>query len=445
MDRNIINGFFSEGQLGAPDMINSTTALHTSRDDSGVFLWNYLTNDTEFIDINDGHHDVEYNPITDTFMTIQGVEFQEFEFEGELMPVVGDDIVEYDREGTELFRWDGNLTFPFVPEEFYLRNESRRGELDWMHSNSIYWDIDNDAIYMNVRHLDCVVKVDYQTGETVWVLGRYTGEGPALDLYDLDGSPVDSLFYHAHACELIGEDKFIIYDNDYWNLTRDDPLVGITRYVEFVVDETANTANATWIWTSPPEYYTRAQGDSDRLPNGNTVGALNQAPAPFIVEVNPEGEIVWEWTFNVTDNDVGWRLSPNGLNRFLTEPRVELDATTVVAAEGTNGSLTFSAWDVIQRRLTTDATITILEGTTVLMTHEGEFLPHWQETEFSLDLPILAAGPHNLVLVVENVDGVTSETQFVLDVTSPLPLYLALGGGAIVAVIVIVYILKRKQ
>ena len=94
-------------------------------------------------------------------MIIESVLPEEFEFEGEMMPVKYDDLVEFDRDGNELWRWHGNSTFPFDAYEFYLRNETRRGELDWMHSNALYWDIDDGSIYLSVRHLDCVVKVDY--------------------------------------------------------------------------------------------------------------------------------------------------------------------------------------------------------------------------------------------------------------------------------------------
>jgi hypothetical protein len=310
-----------------------------------------------------------------------------------------------------------------------------------MHSNSIYWDIDEDMVYMNVRHLDCVVAVNYLTGQTEWVLGRYTGAGPALTLYNQDGQQVDTLFYHAHACEKIGPDRFIIYDNDFWNLTRPDPRVGITRSVEFIVDESASTATEVWSWTSPPSYYTRAQGDSNRLPNGNTLALHNLAPQPIMVEVNQQGEIVWEWTFNLTANDVGWRLAPNGGERFLEEPLLELESTTYTVSEGGMTNISFSAWDIFQRRHTADVTVRVFEGITLLAEENLEFLPHWQETQLSVIVPALVPGTHNVTLELENREGVTTQTTLLITVTTITPILL--GAAAITVVVIVLIVITQ--
>jgi hypothetical protein len=362
------------------------------------------------------------------------------------MPATGDDIVEYDREGNELWRWECNNTFPFNPDEFYLRNESRRGELDWMHDNSLYWDVDNGEIYMNVRHLDSVVKVDYATAETAWVVGRYTGEDPGLDMYNKYGEQVDSLFYHAHALEVIGPDRFIIYDNDFWNLTRADPQVGISRSVEFVVDEAAGTATEVWSWAAPASYYTRAQGDANRLPNGNTVAYHQLAPEPLLVEVNPAGEIVWEMVFNITENDAGWRGGANGMNRVYQEPIITLDINAQPAPVDGNAQVILSVWDIFKARATRPGTITATSADmVVLATEDFDFLPHWQETEITLDIPGLEPGTHNIQILIENTEGVEAEIVVVIEVPSALLLYLGLGAVAVVAIVVIVYFVKFRE
>ncbi|MHA2210522.1 MAG: aryl-sulfate sulfotransferase, partial [Candidatus Thorarchaeota archaeon] len=170
MNGDIVNGFYMDSSRAvSPKFINSTTVAYGDRSIRNITLWNVFTNTTEVLPVPQGHHEFEYNPVSDTFLIMDGLDLVEFNFTGELMPATGDDIVEYDREGNELWRWECNDTFPFDPAEFYLRNESRRGELDWMHSNSLYWDVDNGEIYMSVRHLDSVVKVDYDTAQTAWV------------------------------------------------------------------------------------------------------------------------------------------------------------------------------------------------------------------------------------------------------------------------------------
>ncbi|TFF96564.1 hypothetical protein EU546_01165, partial [Candidatus Thorarchaeota archaeon] len=197
MDGNVINGFYQDDRSGALQMINSTTAFFVDADSGNFTLWNIYTNETEYTMAPSGHHDAEYNPVTETFMVIESVRDQgDYNWSGDVQPIKSDDIVEYDKDGNEIWRWEGRLTLPFEEEEWLLRNESRRGEIDWMHSNGLYWDLEENAMYLSVRHLDCVVKVDYVTGETVWVAGRYTGEGPALTMYNLEGEEVDTLYYH---------------------------------------------------------------------------------------------------------------------------------------------------------------------------------------------------------------------------------------------------------
>ncbi len=446
MDGNIRNGFYSDFQPGSPKLINSTSALYTVRGEDGIFFWNWVDNKTQWFNVSEGHHEVVYNPVSQTFLTMQGVDvIEDYNFTGDLYQVVNDDIVEYDMDGTELWRWEGNITFPFNIDEFHLRNETRRDELDWTHTNSLYWDIDNGMIYMNVRHLDCVVAVDYNTGETAYVFGRYTGENPGMTMYNKYGEEVDSLFYHAHACEVIGPNRFILYDNDYKNITRPDINVGITRLIEVEIDTDANTATEVWSWTSPESYFCRAQGDANRFPNGNTIGVHNQAPSPFMTEVNQAGEIVWEWTFNKTDAHIGWRLSPNGHMRFRVEPTIELAEPVVTIAEGGTASVHVSLWDTFQRPVTEPGKINATSANMVTLAYEEfDFLPHWQETEVVLEIPGLQVGTHLIQILVENVDGIQSEVVVTVEVTSNMLLYVGIGAIVVVALVVIVVFMKKR-
>ncbi len=333
-----------------------------------------------------------------------------YDWDGSPIPIKSDDIVEYDKDGNEIWRWRGRLTFPFDGDEWLLRTESRGWEADWMHSNGLYWDLDENVIYLCVRHLDCVVKVDYATNETIWVAGRYTGEGPALTMYNLAGEEVDTLYYHPHAVEKIASNTLLLFDNDYWNLTRPNPQFnGISAYREFVYDEDSMTANETWCWEAPEEYYEGSQGDAARLPNGNTLGVFNQAPRPIITEVNAAGEIVWEWILEPTDyggHTYGWGVTANGFMRFLEGPGVE------IVGENATPFLDLNVWEVTQFRYSTNGTVRVLEGTNLLAHENFTFLPHWEVTPLSIMTPELGTGEHNLTIQIENEDGMMTSVMF---------------------------------
>jgi hypothetical protein len=449
MDGNVHNGFYSSQEcFEIPQLIDSKTVVYFVKGDENLSLWDMVANTTEVLPIPRSGHDVEYNALTDTFLTIQKTEFSTFYWEGKTMSVKGNELVEYDRDGNELWRWDGNLTFPFDAEEFYLRNETKKTDIDWMHGNSVYWDVDEDSIYFNVRTLDCVVKINHTSGETIWVAGRYVGEGPGLTLYNKNGVQVDSLFYHTHACDYLGDNTFVIYDNDLYNLTRPNPEIGVSRLVKFVVNETAGTATETWSWAAPPSYYCGSQGDANHLPNGNVVGQFNLSPEPILVEVNQAGEVVWELVLNLTENDVGWRWVANTAQRFVDEPLIELGTTSFTIYEGTPLEVGFSAWDTYHRRYTANATVRLLEGSTVLAEDEFPLLAHWQETAASISIPILPAGLHNLTLEVRNVEGQVGQLYFSVNIISALlnPINLAIIGVVlIVAIVIIVFLYRRRS
>lgn len=445
MDGNVVNGFYQNNRSGQLQMINSTTVFFVDAVSGNFTLWNVYTNETEYTMAPSGNHDAEYNPVTETFVVIESVYDQgDYSWSGDVQPIKGDDIVEYDKEGNEIWRWNGRLTFPFNADEWMLRNESCRGEIDWMHSNGLYWDLEENVMYLSVRHLDCIVKVDYETGDTVWVAGRYTGEGPALTMYNLDGEEVDTLYYHAHAVELIAPNTLILFDNDFWNLTRPNPEIGISGYVEFVFDEDAMTATETWTWRAPEDYYENSQGDTTRLPNGNTLGAFNQRPRPIVTEVNQAGEIVWEWIFEPTNHGghtYGWGVSANGIMRFFEGPEIALDINSAWEAPST---LKMSVWEVTQFRWSTNGTVRVLEDGELLAEEEFSFLPHWQETPISVSIPGLEAGRHDFTVEIENEDGMVSSCNVSVYISAIL-LYGGIVVGAAVVVIVIVYFFNKRR
>ena len=447
MDGNVVNGFYQDGRSGQLNMVNSTTAFFVDADSGNLTLWNIYTNQTEHTWAPSGHHDAEYNPVTETFMVIESVFDQgDYNWSGDVQPIKGDDIVEYDKEGNEVWRWECIDTFPFNAAEFMLRNESRRGEIDWMHSNGLYWDQDEGGIYMSVRHLDCVVKVDYEAAETVWVAGRYTGEGPALTMYNLEGEEVDTLYYHTHAVELIAPNTLILFDNDFWNLTRPNPEIGISGVVEFVYDETAMTATETWTWRAPEEYYADSQGDATRLPNGNTILAFNNPPSPIVTEVNQTGDIVWEWIIQETNHTdsghtYGWGVSANGFMRLLESPSIAFNVNTAWQAP----FLTMSVWEVTQFRHVTNGTIRVLEDSVLLVEGDFEFLPHWQETLISISIPGLEPGRHDLTIEIENEDGFVSSVDISLIIPNMALFYGSIVGGLAIGVIVITYLIKKRR
>jgi hypothetical protein len=184
--------------------------------------------------------------------------------------VKGDRLVEFHADGSERQVWSVWDRFEYDAAEPY------NATLGWTHANAVDYDKDEDAYYVSLYALDCIVKIDRVSGETLWVLG-----GEDSDFALPDGST--SLFGRQHQFEVL-DDGIVVFDNG-------DPDAADSRAVEYALDAAAGTAALRWEYHLDPPRYNVALGDVDRLPNGNTLvtfSALGQ-----IDEVTPEGEVVW--------------------------------------------------------------------------------------------------------------------------------------------------------
>ncbi|MCH8908832.1 MAG: aryl-sulfate sulfotransferase, partial [Candidatus Heimdallarchaeota archaeon] len=312
-----------------------------------------------------------------------------------------------------LWYWNSSYYFPFDPE---LRNgDTFQNTVTWMHANSIHWDTENDVVYLNGRALDTFYKIDKTTGDVLWAAGRL-GD---FTLYNKAGDAVDSLWYHSHGLEYIGENRFIMFDNDYKNLTRletgGDQNDGTPRLIELEVNEETMQIHEIWSWTAPSEYYGRPWGDADRLPGGNTLGDFGWINTPnWLTEVNSAGHVVWEAKFvNTTDYEFGlYRVE-----RYYEEPIVTFSAETTLA-DAADFKLTLNVWNTFKERGESDAKVVISLDETILEAREFKFKSSWQLTvvEFTIDADKFNAGINLLEVTVTNADGKSAVHVFALEV-----------------------------
>ncbi|MFX1282123.1 MAG: aryl-sulfate sulfotransferase [Promethearchaeota archaeon] len=283
------------------DLYNSTTLLVKDKVDPGLlefgsmFMWNFISNKTREIGPC-GHHEIEYNPNNHSYFTFiaykEDINGTTYEF---------DRIIEFNFAREEIWSVDTQSFISHTQRCPYCSF----GE-SITHSNSIFYDPDEDVIYVNMRNINTFYKINHKTKRILWGLGEYGN----FTLFDINGNQKDNLFYHAHAVEKINENTFILFDNDWHN--KSDPFNERSRIVEITIDTTTMIASESWIRIFPYDYFSPVVGDADRLPNGNrfaTFGNLLwQDPNPDeaaygarLTEVNETGNIVWEMNFPVND------------------------------------------------------------------------------------------------------------------------------------------------
>jgi hypothetical protein len=181
------------------------------------------------------------------------------------------------------FLWDGQqaalqgeLPPPTAPDQ------------DVWHANAAAWleDEQGPAVYVSLKYLSRIVRIDRRTGELGWQLGQ------GGDFLLQQGEA--QWFSGQHAPEWEGPDRVLLYDNGSRETLR-------SRVLELEVDAQALTASITWSWTEEG-WFEPLYGDVDRLPSGHvlvTMGHSDGLPLTrerrsTLLELDPaSGEQVW--------------------------------------------------------------------------------------------------------------------------------------------------------
>ena len=285
---------------GEPDVGGAASAPNYA-----THIWNVASYTTQdFLNVT-GHHDIEYNPINNTFLTLQ-----------DYVRTVGnnsvlfDKIVQLDPNGKVLWSWDTYDHIPLSEADPFNLTSSLNGQpaIDFTHANALIWDYNNGVIYLNARHTNTFYKINQTTGDMIWACGQFGN----FTLLGSDGSTVPSLWYHSHDLKQVAPDVFTMFNNDFDNITNYND--SSSQLIEVTLNEQNMTAWVNWSWTAPPQYYSTFLGAADILPNGDWIGDFGSPTHQFVenqpwnfndtgavlIEVNPvSGQIVRTITFPV--------------------------------------------------------------------------------------------------------------------------------------------------
>ncbi len=201
-------------------------------------------------------------------------------------------IQEIDADGNVIFNWLGLDYLPVTdaaPEVVDLTDV----DIDYMHSNSVEVDADNNLLLSN-RNLFEATKIDRETGDVIWRLGGGAGNQFTF----IGDEPVD--FTMQHDVRRDSDGNLTVFDNGNFHDTR------ATYIRTYALDE--ENLEATLLWR-----YTREDGD--RLPFSATQGNsqpladggffIGWGPPAYdsvlVSEITDDGTITWQMSTHNTE------------------------------------------------------------------------------------------------------------------------------------------------
>jgi hypothetical protein len=156
---------------------------------------------------------------------------------------------------------------------------------DWSHVNGVEPIPGTQSIVISVRDQNILMQFNRDTDEVEWILGEdgqfeMIGEG--------------EWFIRQHAPEVQENGNILLFDNGQLGKRE------YSRAIELALtfDEAGQPYQAEIVWEFfDTQLFAKVKSDADRMLNGNTLityGGLTDPFESLLLEVNHEGEVVWE-------------------------------------------------------------------------------------------------------------------------------------------------------
>ncbi|MCP4092692.1 MAG: hypothetical protein GY747_04515 [Planctomycetes bacterium] len=199
---------------------------------------------------------------------------------------------------------------------------------DWTHMNSVDYHPEFDQIMLSVRNLSEVWIIDHSTNTleaSTESGGNYNMGGGLLyrwgntQNYDR-GVAADQMLFEQHDAQWVpeghpGAGNMLVFNNgvnrtggNYWSSADEITMpVDLAGNYTLTPGQPFGPSTLSWTYAGQPgnPFFAARLSGVGRQPNGNTL--ICNGPAGQVVEVDPAGNIVWDWTNSLPS------LASNGL------------------------------------------------------------------------------------------------------------------------------------
>jgi len=178
-------------------------------------------------------------------------------------------IVEEVNNGSVVWYWDPSSDTSFYGASVTGNNFSDSTTIqDYIHLNAILIDPTDNNLILSLRSLCQIMKVNRQTGATMWRLGGKNSDFPLFS---------DQIFLYQHAPALVDSNQTLIIFDD------GDPILRAeSRIVEFKLDQ-VNKAVTGFKSFTIPEKFSLLMGSVQKMGDEYFIGG---GTADYMLEVN---------------------------------------------------------------------------------------------------------------------------------------------------------------
>ena len=282
------------------------------------------------------------------------------------VPWQGDRFIEINSLGEIVWDWN---TFEEISLNEYnpLYAQIYNGvlDLDWTHSNSVFYDENTESVYVSIRNLSRISSIDYLSKDINWSIGE-------SDFMENPSFQNEINFSQQHSAQLTDNGNLIFFDNARFQEPEH------SRCIEVGFDN--NEPILIWEQVLPDSMFTGSRGECDRLDSGNSL--ISAGRSGNVVEVNPDNEIVWHLNVKQSGYSVTiYRtervpdLHPNSFS-FTLENLIGNHENYITYNNGIlNGRLHNSGWGIegFRYRVLNDIGIEITSGILSLDPETNDF------------------------------------------------------------------------
>ena len=199
-------------------------------------------------------------------------------------------IIELNPNGDIVWEWNFYDYFDYNEFDIYGGTWERALQssyYDWTHSNSMVFDEEENTIYLSVRHLSKIIKINYPSGEIIWTMGlpEEFGIGNNNICTELG-------FSWQHDVKILDNGNLLFFDNGNLSHIINNTDTNISRIMQIEVIDN-NYCNLIHEYQIPDEYYSRTMSSVQLLNNNNyLINARGQGNS-HLFEINSDNNIVW--------------------------------------------------------------------------------------------------------------------------------------------------------